>query len=174
MSVHSFHPHLQVNRPLTMKKDGIQTRNRKMSAKGKKKKGLHGHMMDMSQSAIDFIKQGAYDHKPFSSFAHGQPFNPATAMHPNPMHSYMSAGNGANVNGLAGNGFASHHNSAGFGSGLGHVAGGFNPLVSMASSSLNSQAIGGSPLSAASFNGIQGGASGLALASNSGIIGAIA
>jgi GATA-binding protein 2 len=33
---------LQVNRPLTMKKEGIQTRNRKLSSKSKKKKGL-GH-----------------------------------------------------------------------------------------------------------------------------------
>ena len=30
---------LQVPRPLTMKKDGIQTRNRKLSAKSKKKRG---------------------------------------------------------------------------------------------------------------------------------------
>lgn len=32
--------HLQVNRPLTMKKEGIQTRNRKLSSKSKKKKGM--------------------------------------------------------------------------------------------------------------------------------------
>ena len=32
----------QVNRPLTMKKDGIQTRNRKLSSKSKKKKGMLG------------------------------------------------------------------------------------------------------------------------------------
>lgn len=31
-------PSLQVNRPLTMRKDGIQTRNRKVSAKGKKRR----------------------------------------------------------------------------------------------------------------------------------------
>lgn len=30
---------IQVNRPLTMKKDGIQTRNRKMSSRPKKRKG---------------------------------------------------------------------------------------------------------------------------------------
>lgn len=30
---------MQVNRPLTMKKEGIQTRNRKLSSKSKKKKG---------------------------------------------------------------------------------------------------------------------------------------
>lgn len=33
---------LQVNRPLTMKKEGIQTRNRKLSSKSKKKKGGMG------------------------------------------------------------------------------------------------------------------------------------
>lgn len=33
---------LQVNRPLTMKKEGIQTRNRKLSSKSKKKKGVGG------------------------------------------------------------------------------------------------------------------------------------
>nr|ABJ91394.1 glutathione S-transferase/GATA-1 fusion protein [Cloning vector pGATA] len=32
----------QVNRPLTMRKDGIQTRNRKASGKGKKKRGSNG------------------------------------------------------------------------------------------------------------------------------------
>ncbi len=45
----------QVNRPLTMKKEGIQTRNRKLSSKSKKKKGsssssclsLSGVMTDM-------------------------------------------------------------------------------------------------------------------------------
>lgn len=35
---------LQVNRPLTMKKEGIQTRNRKLSSKSKKKKGGGGCM----------------------------------------------------------------------------------------------------------------------------------
>lgn len=44
---------LQVNRPLTMKKEGIQTRNRKLSSKSKKKKSgaaclsLGGMMGDM-------------------------------------------------------------------------------------------------------------------------------
>ncbi|XP_066840662.1 erythroid transcription factor-like [Anser cygnoides] len=32
----------RVNRPLTMRKDGIQTRNRKVSAKGKKRRGCSG------------------------------------------------------------------------------------------------------------------------------------
>lgn len=42
-NVHSlFIDDLQVNRPLTMKKEGIQTRNRKLSSKSKKKKGVGG------------------------------------------------------------------------------------------------------------------------------------
>ena len=45
---------VQVPRPLTMKKDGIQTRNRKLSAKSKKKRG----------SVMDFFP---FD-KPFASF----------------------------------------------------------------------------------------------------------
>ncbi|XP_075169479.1 GATA binding protein grain isoform X1 [Haematobia irritans] len=36
-----------VNRPLTMKKEGIQTRNRKLSSKSKKKKGLGGGCMPL-------------------------------------------------------------------------------------------------------------------------------
>lgn len=36
---HPWPPSWQVNRPLTMRKDGIQTRNRKASGKGKKKRG---------------------------------------------------------------------------------------------------------------------------------------
>lgn len=37
---------IQVNRPLTMKKDGIQTRNRKMSGKPKKRRGEHFQQFD--------------------------------------------------------------------------------------------------------------------------------
>ena len=59
---------LQVNRPLTMKKEGIQTRNRKLSSKSKKKKaggclGLGGVMGDMIKASghLDL------DNKPFHS-----------------------------------------------------------------------------------------------------------
>ncbi|KAK7495582.1 hypothetical protein BaRGS_00013280 [Batillaria attramentaria] len=66
---------LEVNRPLTMKKDGIQTRNRKMSTKSKKKgKGGMG--------AMDLLRD-----KPFSNFA---PPNFQHTMHPS-MSSYMSS-----------------------------------------------------------------------------------
>lgn len=68
----------QVNRPLTMKKDGIQTRNRKMSTKSKKgKKG----MVAMS----DFLR----DSKPFPGFG-GHSFSPS--MHSlNPYMNHMSS-----------------------------------------------------------------------------------
>ncbi|BFZ10405.1 hypothetical protein BsWGS_13444 [Bradybaena similaris] len=67
-----------VNRPLTMKKDGIQTRNRKMSTKSKKgKKG----MVAMS----DFLR----DSKPFPGFG-GHSFSPS--MHSlNPYMNHMSS-----------------------------------------------------------------------------------
>ncbi|CAL1545731.1 unnamed protein product [Lymnaea stagnalis] len=98
-----------VNRPLTMKKDGIQTRNRKMSTKSKKgKKG----MVAMS----DFLR----DSKPFSGF--GAPsFSPSMhAMNPymNHMsgqglgggyhHSQMPGGLGGGLTGGLGGGFSNN------------------------------------------------------------------
>ncbi|GIY46403.1 GATA-binding factor C [Caerostris darwini] len=50
-----------VNRPLTMKKEGIQTRNRKLSSKSKKKKG--GLAIPECLKPLD---------KPFSGFGPGQ------------------------------------------------------------------------------------------------------
>ncbi|XP_023290717.1 transcription factor GATA-3 [Orussus abietinus] len=76
-----------VNRPLTMKKEGIQTRNRKLSSKSKKKKtggclGLGGVMGDM-------MKAGAHldlDNKPFHS-GFGSPMG--TSQHHHTMHPAM-------------------------------------------------------------------------------------
>ncbi|XP_046742383.1 GATA-binding factor C-like isoform X2 [Diprion similis] len=76
-----------VNRPLTMKKEGIQTRNRKLSSKSKKKKaggclGLGGVMGDM-------IKAGGHldlDNKPFHS-GFGSPMG--TSQHHHSMHPAM-------------------------------------------------------------------------------------
>lgn len=46
-----------MNRPLTMKKEGIQTRNRKLSSKSKKKKGMGGSCMPMgSHLGVDLMK----------------------------------------------------------------------------------------------------------------------
>ncbi|XP_021179810.1 transcription factor GATA-3 isoform X2 [Fundulus heteroclitus] len=42
-----------INRPLTMKKEGIQTRNRKMSSKSKKSKKSQDNMDDFSKSLMD-------------------------------------------------------------------------------------------------------------------------
>ena len=53
---------IQVARPLTMKKDGFQTRNRKLSAKSKKKRG----------SVIDFFS-------PFDPSGSGKHFSAAAA-----------------------------------------------------------------------------------------------
>ncbi|XP_044017567.1 GATA-binding factor C-like isoform X2 [Aphidius gifuensis] len=80
-----------VNRPLTMKKEGIQTRNRKLSSKSKKKKsggclGLGGVMGDMikASSHLDM------DNKPFHT-GFGSPMGTTQhhhAMHPGLQH-YM-------------------------------------------------------------------------------------
>ncbi|NP_001002689.2 endothelial transcription factor GATA-2b [Danio rerio] len=72
-----------VNRPLTMKKDGIQTRNRKMSGKSKKRRGEHFHQFD---SCV---------HDKPSSFSHmaniHHPFNmtPQIQLHPAFSHSSL-------------------------------------------------------------------------------------
>ncbi|KZC09158.1 GATA-binding factor C [Dufourea novaeangliae] len=76
-----------VNRPLTMKKEGIQTRNRKLSSKSKKKKaggclGLGGVMGDMIKASghLDL------DNKPFHS-GFGSPMS--TSQHHHTMHPAM-------------------------------------------------------------------------------------
>ncbi|KAM0729041.1 Transcription factor GATA-3 [Formica fusca] len=76
-----------VNRPLTMKKEGIQTRNRKLSSKSKKKKaggclGLGGVMGDMIKASghLDL------DNKPFHS-GFGAPMG--TSQHHHTMHPAM-------------------------------------------------------------------------------------
>nr|XP_031830200.1 transcription factor GATA-3-like [Nomia melanderi] len=76
-----------VNRPLTMKKEGIQTRNRKLSSKSKKKKaggclGLGGVMGDMIKASghLDL------DNKPFHS-SFGSPMS--TSQHHHTMHPAM-------------------------------------------------------------------------------------
>ncbi|XP_043468522.1 transcription factor GATA-3-like [Leptopilina heterotoma] len=79
-----------VNRPLTMKKEGIQTRNRKLSSKSKKKKaggclGLGGVMGDMIKASghLDL------DNKPFHS-GFGSPMGSSQHHHPmHPMQHYM-------------------------------------------------------------------------------------
>ena len=121
-------PCRQVNRPLTMKKDGIQTRNRKMSTKSKKKsKGGMG--------AMDLLRD-----KPFSNFASPN-FNPA--MH-HSMSPYMaSQGFGSMGGGYLTHGSHPHHSAAhhaqmgSLGGGLG-MGGGFNNFQSSFPSSFSS------------------------------------
>ncbi|KAL7307095.1 hypothetical protein TKK_0000829 [Trichogramma kaykai] len=100
----------QVNRPLTMKKDGIQTRNRKLSSKSKKKKSSSclgiGVMGDM-------IKTGAHldlDNKPFHS-GFGAPMSDYRTsqhhhtMHPAMQHYMYHTGVGVGVTGSLHQGF---------------------------------------------------------------------
>ena len=63
-----------------MKKDGIQTRNRKVTAKSKKRKGGDFASMELFKSSFD---------KPFSTFP---PPNFTPSMHHPSMGSYMNSG----------------------------------------------------------------------------------
>jgi hypothetical protein len=100
---------LQVSRPMTMKKDGIQTRNRKMSTKSKKKKshsGGQGGVLQAFQggatSPIDFLKSplggGVVGERPFPSFSPPSlmppslPYAPASFISPYHSHHYHGAG----------------------------------------------------------------------------------
>lgn len=118
-----------MNRPLTMKKDGIQTRNRKMSTKSKKK-GKCG------MSPMDLLRD-----KPFSNFP-APNFNPA--MH-HSMSPYMtsqglgSMGGGYITHAGTHSAHHSHHHAAQMGSlggGLG-MGGGFNNFQSSFPSSFS-------------------------------------
>ncbi|XP_031351901.1 GATA-binding factor C isoform X3 [Photinus pyralis] len=87
-----------VNRPLTMKKEGIQTRNRKLSSKSKKKKGggsclsLGGVMSDMMKP-LDSSK-GAFGGGGFGGgMGGGHPhLNPALHPHHAMSHWYQHSG----------------------------------------------------------------------------------
>ncbi|XP_010899638.1 transcription factor GATA-3 isoform X4 [Esox lucius] len=77
-----------INRPLTMKKEGIQTRNRKMSSKSKKSKKSHDSMDDFSKSLMDksssFSPAALSRHmSSFPPFSHsGHMLSTPTPMHP--------------------------------------------------------------------------------------------
>ncbi|XP_057179479.1 transcription factor GATA-3 isoform X3 [Triplophysa rosa] len=77
-----------INRPLTMKKEGIQTRNRKMSSKSKKSKKSHDSMDDFSKSLMDknssFSPAALSRHMTsFPPFSHsGHMLTTPTPMHP--------------------------------------------------------------------------------------------
>uniref|UniRef100_A0AAV2IUW5 GATA-type domain-containing protein n=1 Tax=Knipowitschia caucasica TaxID=637954 RepID=A0AAV2IUW5_KNICA len=89
-----------INRPLTMKKEGIQTRNRKMSSKSKKSKKCQDNMEDFSKSLMDksssFSPAALSRHmSSFPPFSHsGHMLTTPTPMHPSsslpfPHHSSM-------------------------------------------------------------------------------------
>ncbi|XP_042578205.1 LOW QUALITY PROTEIN: transcription factor GATA-3 [Cyprinus carpio] len=77
-----------INRPLTMKKEGIQTRNRKMSSKSKKSKKSHDSMDDFSKSLMEknssFSPAALSRHMTsFPPFSHsGHMLTTPTPMHP--------------------------------------------------------------------------------------------
>ncbi|XP_050963434.1 transcription factor GATA-3 isoform X4 [Labeo rohita] len=77
-----------INRPLTMKKEGIQTRNRKMSSKSKKSKKTHDSMEDFSKSLMEknssFSPAALSRHMTsFPPFSHsGHMLTTPTPMHP--------------------------------------------------------------------------------------------
>ncbi|MBN3302824.1 transcription factor GATA-3 isoform X1 [Amia ocellicauda] len=79
-----------INRPLTMKKEGIQTRNRKMSSKSKKSKKSHDSMDEFSKSLMD--KNSSFSpaalSRHMSSIGHIPPFTHSSHMltTPTPMH----------------------------------------------------------------------------------------
>ena len=153
-----------------MKKDGIQTRNRKMSTKSKKGKKNQG------MSGMDhLLKCGPLD-KPFSTFS---PPNLSPAMH-TPMPTYMTGGMGGSLGGhMRHGGFMSphtpgphaqiqqhhghHHTGAPAGMAGMHAPGGF-PFSQPNSLSMSS--------SLASFSSIP--SSGLNLTTNSSMVGAMA
>uniref|UniRef100_A0A8C9D581 GATA binding protein 3 n=2 Tax=Felidae TaxID=9681 RepID=A0A8C9D581_PANLE len=74
-----------INRPLTMKKEGIQTRNRKMSSKSKKCKKAHDTLEDFPKSS-SFNPAALSRH--MSSLSHISPFSHSSHMltTPTPMH----------------------------------------------------------------------------------------
>ncbi|KAK9496398.1 hypothetical protein O3M35_013302 [Rhynocoris fuscipes] len=99
-----------VNRPLTMKKEGIQTRNRKLSSKSKKKKGsgsivgggggppgclsLSGVMSDMMKplEGMSAAKSG-FQQGPLGVHTHHVShhwYQPQTQYHQHSMHSVIS------------------------------------------------------------------------------------
>nr|ABK32791.1 GATA transcription factor 123 [Platynereis dumerilii] len=145
-----------VNRPLTMKKDGIQTRNRKMSTKSKKKKGGAASMNDLLKPLGD---KGFPTFSPANlgpGMSHMSPYMTGGSLGPSFMtHNSAAMHNSHNMHSAAagfGNGFSFAHHPTSMAS---------SPLSSSFSSSFPSQ-----------FSGIP--SSGLNLTTNSSMVGAMA
>ena len=134
-------------RPLTMKKDGIQTRNRKLSAKSKKKRG----------SVMDFFSS-PFDAKPFGFGAHMSGGGGGGGGYlPNPMSSYYGgmsgmAGLGTNfgmggmyggqIGGGGGQSMAASMSMQMSAAGLGGMAGGYPSSSSPLSAAMQHSVIG--------------------------------
>ena len=175
-------PVSQVNRPLTMKKDGIQTRNRKMSTKSKKNRKGCGGAASAAAACMDLLKPAAFQDKPFSSFScHAGPatnFN--HSMH-TPMPTYMAGAGSAALGhhtSFMSPAAPTHHNTMGHHgntataafpgstSHLGSTGFSLSPAPSHSSHSL------GASLNPSSFSSIP--SSGLNLSTNSSMVGAMA
>jgi hypothetical protein len=151
---------LQVNRPLTMKKDGIQTRNRKTSTKSKKNRKGSGSAMDLLKPASFQDKSfGSFSCQPGAQFQHGMP---------TPMPGYGSLGHSFMTPATGHPTSMGHHGNA-FGTGASsshlHPGGGFSlspaPAPHHSAPSLNP-----------SFSNIP--STGLNLSTNSSMVGAMA
>lgn len=125
-----FFLYLQVNRPLTMKKEGIQTRNRKLSSKSKKKKGCLA--IPECLKPLD---------KPFSSFGPAGQLGSMSMT----MNHYMHQGNMPIS--MAGSPFVTSPP-------MHHMSGAPPPLSSLSLSS--SGALGAGPMGLATSNSMVG------------------
>lgn len=86
---------LQVNRPLTMKKEGIQTRNRKMSSKSKRNKRVGDSFDELSKCMQD--KSSPFGGAPgltshMAHMGHLPPFSHSGHMLPTPTPIHPSFG----------------------------------------------------------------------------------
>ncbi|XP_031634050.1 GATA-binding factor C isoform X1 [Contarinia nasturtii] len=111
-----------VNRPLTMKKEGIQTRNRKLSSKSKKKKGMAGGCLPIgSHLGMSDLMKPLDPSKAFSGgfpTSMGQHSHLSGSLHP--AHAHMHGGWYASGMGALGasSGLQSGFSSGGLGGGV--------------------------------------------------------
>jgi GATA-binding protein 2 len=145
----------KVQRPISMKKDGIQTRNRKISAKSKKKRNGDFTSMEFFKSPLD------------KSFSHFPPPNFNPTMHHPSMTSYMNVNTANNFGSSFGAGAHAPGSTADLSCRLGS---GYGPITS---NSFGTHSSFGHHSFPSSFYG--GSATGgLDLSTNAGIVGAMA
>ncbi|XP_058464382.1 GATA-binding factor C isoform X3 [Malaya genurostris] len=113
-----------VNRPLTMKKEGIQTRNRKLSSKSKKKKGMPGSCLPLGSHHLGDLMKPLDHNKTFPGAfpgSMGQHSHLSGGLHP--AHTHMHGGWYTTSMGALG---SSSSLQSGFG-GAGTLGGGMGP-----------------------------------------------